>query len=59
MKPPEDTPSSMSKLMFKCWSDKPHRRPQFNDIITYIDDIDEHDDGNIHIAEDVSEEVNM
>jgi len=43
-----------------CWSDKPQKRPQFSNIISYIDspsnsDVD--DDDASFIAKDVSEEV--
>ena len=59
MKPPEHTPSSMCKLMVLCWSDKPQKRPQFCDIISYIDSPNDIvvDDGVSFIAEDMTEEV--
>ena len=51
----------MCKLMILCWSDKPQKRPQFSNIISYIDspsnsDVDDDDDTSF-IAKDVSEEV--
>ncbi|XP_065904814.1 uncharacterized protein [Dysidea avara] len=58
MKPPEHTPSPMCKLMVLCWSDKPQKRPQFRDIINYIDSPSDLalDDGVSFIAENVTEE---
>jgi len=46
----------MCKLMIMCWSDKPEKRPQFSDIIGYIDSpssSDEDDDVSFITSEEV------
>ena len=37
---PNDTPDKLKELMIKCWDQDPNKRPSFDYIITFIENID-------------------